>query len=470
MNKNFNYKKIFRYLYFIIGIFSANNISAQKFKENDYFIECGLSYGMALYHPEGSVYLKDFYYPRAEIRFGKQSIGENQWEKMLNFPKYGVTLRYTSYWDFLDTQSEWKERNKVLGQSIAAFGYFQGTIIRYKWFSWNYQLGMGAAYFTKIYKSDVYYKPDNTIVDNYENRVERGMSVDEYVLNWENPNNYLSPNKDGSWSSNEYMTERNHNCLISLHVTPYINLQSGFDFKLTNQLDLSLQACFNHASNASMNMPNYGINEVQAIASIRYHFNPGKEIVKLDSFPKHKQLNSLFFTIDPGWLIARYDNNYWLKAGTSIGYMRKILPILNIGASFEFCYVRYLSHSKDYNYDEWEKENSERIKMPHNFHTEAFYAFTELIFGRFAFHVGVGAYIAKGPGQARIMDLAQNWDGGGTLKRYPPVYEKVGLRIYLGKNQNHFVGASIRAHFPVADYLAFTYGYKFFNFNDVKRR
>jgi hypothetical protein len=68
------------------------------------------------------------------------------------------------------------------------------------------------------------------------------------------------------------------------------------------------------------------------------------------------------------------------------------------------------------------------------------------------------------------MDLAQNWDNGGTLTHYPLIYEKVGFRVYAGKKLNHFVGASLRAHFPVADYLAFDYGYKFLSFYDIKRK
>ncbi|MDR0605312.1 MAG: acyloxyacyl hydrolase [Bacteroidales bacterium] len=457
--------KYFVVTVFFVGMFSVSNGYAQKLKESDYFIEGGLRYGSALHHPDYAVYLKNFYYPGIEIRFGKQTTGEKKWEQMLYFPSYGLALRYTSYWDFLDTRSEWKERNKVLGQGISFFGYFKGNIIHYKWFSWNYQIGFGAVYFTKIYRKTVVYKPDNLTPDP------------------NNPDNYLSEELDenGNQISEEYPT----NDLISLYVTPYINLQSGFDFKVTPQFDLFLQANFNHASNASMNMPNYGINEITAIVGLRYHFNSNQEIVRNDTFPKHKPLNSFFFTVDPGWLIARYDDSYYFKLGLSTGYMREVLPILKVGLSFEFFYIRYLTHSREYNSDTWSTafQTSEEakvagydlenptvpIKMPDNIYTGAFYAFSELAFSRFALHVGVGAYALKGPGQAKYMDLAQNWDNGGTLKHYPWIYEKVGFRVYVGKKLDHFVGFSLRAHFPVADYLAFDYGYKFYTFSDKKR-
>jgi hypothetical protein len=431
--------------FLIVSVFLfAFQTNAQHSKEQDLFVEGGLRYGTALYHPQSAIYLKDLSYGGLEFRFGKQTHGKNPWERMLYYPSYGLALKYSSYYNFFDPPTVRKERNKVMGQSIALFGFFQGSFFRYKWFSWNYQIGMGAVYFTKIYRKEVVYKPDTLTPDP------------------DNPNHYI--NEDGE--SKAYPD----NCLISLFVTPYINLQMGFDFTLTSQWDLCLSASFNHASNASMNMPNFGINELQGMASIRYHFNPRKEFLKIDTFPKFKPQNSLFFTVDPGWLIARYDDNYYFKTGVSLGYMRSFLPVLKVGVSFEAFYVRFISHSKDFSQVEWEKPGSSRIPMSKNIYTGAFSGLAELVFGRYALHVGVGVYVFKGPGQAKYMDLAQNWDNGGTLTHYPQIYEKVGLRIYLGKNQNHFVGASLRAHAPVADYLAFDYGYKFFNFNDIKRK
>jgi len=435
----------FRYLFLLLFValsslilISFFQLSAQNQKHRNLFIEGGIRYGGAIYHPNHAIYLKNLHYGGLEFRFGKQTTGNNRWEQMLNFPSYGLTLRYTSYYNFFDPKTVRKERNKVMGQNIALFGYFKMSMIRYKWFDWNCQIGMGAGYFTKINRKNVVYKPDSLTPDPND------------------PNRYIDENGE----SRAYPD----NCLISVYVTPYINLQMGFDFKLNPQYDLCINANFNHASNASMNMPNYGINELQGMVSLRYHFNPTRELAKIDTFPKHKPVNSLFFTVDPGWLIARYDDNYYFKTGVSVGYMRNVLPVLNVGGAFEANYVRFLAHSKDYDREEWEKPSSLRIKMPKNIYTGAIYGFGELVFDRFALHVGFGVYLFKGPGQAKHKDLAQNWDGGGTLKKYPYIYEKIGFRVYLGKNRNHFVGASLRGHAPVADYLAFDYGFKFFNF------
>ena len=436
-----NKKSVRRCCIVFFIIFCCTKMSAQnmpKFKEQDFFVEGGLRYGMALYHPKSAIYLKDFHYGGMEFRLGKQTLGDNQWEKMLNFPSYGLTLRYTSYYNFFDPKIIQKERGKVLGQNIALFGYFQIPIIRYKCFEWNCQIGAGAAYFTKIHKENVVYKPDFLTPDPND------------------PTCYIDENGES--------VAYPKNGLVSLYITPYINLQTGFDFKLHKQFDLCVNANFNHASNASMNMPNYGINELQAMLSLRYHFNPRIELSKMDTFPKFKPANSLFFTIDPGWVIARYDYNYYLKVGTSIGYMRNILPILNAGAAFEVCYSRYLFHSKGYDKEEWEANDPRRIPMPHNMYSGAIYGFSELVFGRYAMHVGFGVYVFKGPGQAKKMDLAQSWNNRGSLSKNPLVYEKVGFRVYLGKKQQHFAGVSLRGHYPVADYLAFDYGFKFWRF------
>ena len=102
--------------------------------------------------------------------------------------------------------------------------------------------------------------------------------------------------------------------------------------------------------------------------------------------------------------------------------------------------------------------------------TNSIYGFGELVFGRCALHFGLGVYLYKGSGQSKKMELGQIWDNSGSLKRYPAFYEKIGLRVYLGKNQHHFVGFTLKAHAPVSDYLALNYGFKFYNFSDKKRK
>ncbi|MDR2556593.1 MAG: hypothetical protein LBC49_02635 [Bacteroidales bacterium] len=468
----------------LIASFSLGNINAENlysFKKADYFIEGGLRYGMALYHPSHAVFLKDLYFGSVEARFGLQTHGVSQWEKSLNYPIIGVALRYTDYTDFSDPKNIRTATNKILGKNIAAFGYLQGNIVKAKWFRWHYQLGMGITTFTSIYREGLVWQPE-------------GMDIDEMSEKFGIDKGDLPPEND----------------LISLYVNPYINFQMGFDFKLTPQIDFCLNANFLHVSNANMNMPNFGINEVQGIASVRYHFNKNIADYNDNVIQKFRSKNNLIFTVDPGWLWARYDDCYYFKTGFSAGYMRNVLSVLNVGATFEAAIATFLTPSRDATpYNQWtgrapsaaaakngspedgglldgsgsgtfprkEAARNKYTDMPKTLYTASFYGFAELAFGRFAFHLGLGGYVYKGPGDgiANKYDLAQNHPDsegnvGGTLKKNPYLYEKVGFRIYLGKTNRHFVGAAIRAHFPVADYMAFTYGYKFYQFDDIKRQ
>ncbi|GHV43912.1 hypothetical protein FACS1894180_4440 [Bacteroidia bacterium] len=211
--------------FFIAQSFVFANLQAQNAAKPDCFIEGGLRYGYALHHPSDYTYLKNLYFNSYEVRFGLQTSGERAWEHLAGKPILGVALRFTDYTDFGDSPEQQKLQREIMGKNIALFGYIQAPIVRWKFFTWHYQIGMGAAYFTKIF--DEKYAGD----DNRENG------------------------------------------LVSMRVNPYINLQSGFDFKLNDKFDIALNANFMHSSNASLNFPNWGINEIQGIASLRYHLN-----------------------------------------------------------------------------------------------------------------------------------------------------------------------------------------------------
>ncbi|MDR1543662.1 MAG: acyloxyacyl hydrolase [Prevotellaceae bacterium] len=413
----------------LLILFSFLGASAQEnqsINKPDYFIEGGLRYGSMLHHPDNYDYTKDLWFNSCELRFGLQTHGKNAWERPLKKPILGVALRFTDYADFTDSKERRKIQRDVLGKNIALFGYVQVPIVRAGFFTWHFQLGMGAAVFTKIYSDTK------------------------------------------QWEANENCENcHQENGLVSLRVNPYINFQSGFDFRLNNRFDLALNANFVHTSNASLNFPNWGINEIQGIASVRYHFNqsenPSKKAELLEKFKPH---NALFFTIDPGWMWARYNNYYYLKTGVSAGYERQFFPILKAGAALEFHLSNALTPTREYKEVYYDGKS---YKVPQVLFSSAVFVFGDITFGRFSFSVGAGAYLIRtqtldGKTALSNFDLSQTGAYSGTLEKIPWFYEKVGLKISLGKKQNHFVGASIRAHFPVADYLAFTYGYRFWKF------
>ncbi len=168
-----------------------------------------------------------------------------------------------------------------MGSNLALFGYLQAPIIRFHRFNWHFQLGMGFGVFSKIY--------------------------DEIT----NPENVL----------------------ISTRVTPYINIQTGFDIQLNDRLDLTLNANYTHASNASWKFPNYGINEVQGLAGIRYHIHPGLSTFVPMEKSEFKPSGSMFVAVEPGWMWSRYNDYYYFKTGTSFGYERQLHPVFRVGGA-----------------------------------------------------------------------------------------------------------------------------------------
>jgi hypothetical protein len=371
-----------------------------------------------------------------ELRFGYQTTGKwGAWEKQSNYPILGLTLRYTDYHDlnFKNNTERRELTHYILGENIALFAYFQVPIIRYKWFSWNVSLGFGGAFSTRPY--------------NAQN----------------NPQNIL----------------------ISLYVTPYIDLQSGFSFRINDRFDLTLNGNFMHSSNATLNMPNYGINEVGALAGLRWHINPNMKIPsrKTDTAHSFQKINTLFTQVEPGFVWARYDDWYYLKTSASIGYRRHELPVLAYGAALEVIWATRLAPTKDAK-AKWIDANPDGkpiqyvADLPANIYNLALYTFGEATFGRFIFHIGLGYYFLKGPGEASHHDLAQTSDFGNhpaNLSKNPTLYQKVGFKFELGNDRRHFVGIALRGiaiagAFPVADYLSIQYGYKFHQFGDVKRK
>ncbi len=371
---------------------------AQDARDPDIFMELNLRYGKVLHHPNRD-FLEDLYFNSYEFRFGLQSSGENNWEKPLNYPITGIALRFTNYTDYSDSDELQQRQKDIMGSNLALFGYLQAPIIRFHRFNWHFQLGMGFGVFSKIY--------------------------DEIT----NPENVL----------------------ISTRVTPYINFQTGFDIQLNDRLDLTLNANYTHASNASWKFPNYGINEVQGLAGIRYHIHPGLSTFVPMEKSEFKPSGSMFVAVEPGWMWSRYNNYYYFKTGTSFGYERQLHPVFRVGGAVEAHYIHSLGPSPEFRIED-------EYSIPDVLTTGSLYAFGELCFGRFAFHVGFGTYVFRSP---KNIELAKSGARGGSLYTIPAFFERSGFRIDLGEKRTHFVGAILRAHYPVADYLAFVYGYKF---------
>ncbi|MCL2132247.1 MAG: acyloxyacyl hydrolase [Lentimicrobiaceae bacterium] len=312
-----------------------------------------------------------------EVKIGKQTAGEKDWEYRYRYPRYGVSLRYGHFGE------------KMFGDKAVVYGFVNRSFLRYKFLSLHYQLGMGVAYWFRCYDS----------IQNPENR-------------------YL-----GS------------------HLNAYIDLELGVGFRLSPTFDLTLNGAFTHSSNGAAIMPNLGINVLSAHAGLRYHINQRPQtIYPIDSAKSFSPKNSLHFFVAPAFRQSKKSPGTTFGAGTvQLGYMRQFHPKFRFGAGVDFLYSAELQyHLPPEQHSHWK------------YCSQAAFASFEIVYNRVAAHAALAVYINK------------------SFDFYEFYYERLGVKVFLGKKYNHFVGFSVKAHGGIADYIEWTYGYQFLTWGKKK--
>jgi hypothetical protein len=141
------------------------------------------------------------------LNFSKRTRGKNDWEKIYNYPSYGISLFYSTLGN-----------NKIHGSEIAIVPYFHADIISRKKFNFFNETGFGLGYVTKIFDAE---------------------------------DNYL-------------------NIAVGSHLNLHFNLKFGVSYKLTEKFRVNGGLSFDHFSNANSKNPNLGINWVTAFAGVGY--------------------------------------------------------------------------------------------------------------------------------------------------------------------------------------------------------
>ncbi|MCQ2285519.1 MAG: acyloxyacyl hydrolase [Bacteroidales bacterium] len=295
---------------------------------------------------------------------------------------------------------------EMFGDKLAIFWFLEGQFVRAKWFSFRYQFGAGLAYFKTCY--DWKLNPDNLIIGS--------------------------------------------------HVTAHIDLNLAAWFRVSNQMELGLKANFSHSSNGAIKFPNYGINPLSANLAMRYHFKPMPEpIYTIDTVTSFHPINSFHITLVPTWRkskedyrakpddgsVDRYaDNPDYFAGMIQLGYYRQFHPKYRYGAGIDLMYSSELRRhiAPDDTPAEWK------------YFTCAAYLSFEVLYNRFVLHTALAYYLY------RYDDF------------YTPYYERAGFKILLGKNYNHYVGVSLKAHSGMVDYVEWTYGCDFVSWKDKKPR
>ncbi len=235
------------------------------------------------------------------------------------------------------------------------------------------------------------------------------------------------------------------NRFIGSHLNAHIDLALGADFRVSPQAALTVRANFSHSSNAAILLPNMGINPISGALGVKCYFKKQNDLPftfnhKDSTFIKK---NSFFISVAAGTRQSKKDapddsykaDPFYLGTVLQIGYFRQFSPKFRYGAGIDFNYSGELKAHLP----------AEQQKLYKYFNQAAFLTF-EVIYNRFVLHTCFAVYINR------------------SFNFYTPFYERAGFRFLLGKNKNHFIGASVKAHVGSVDYLEWTYGCCFVNF------
>jgi len=235
------------------------------------------------------------------IEFGKQTDGKRLWEKLYNYPAFGIGL-YTL--QFLDGSDE-------LGYPNALYGFLNAPFVRGKRWSFNYEVGFGLSYNWEPYDKDV------------------------------NPLNIA----------------------IGSHKNVYVDAGINFTYHLSKRFVSDAGFSFTHFSNGASSVPNSGINLFAPKIGLRYQLRDVNFSFVPRVIPEFKSHNEFvvylavgprnvkFDTTDGNQVTKYYDNNY-LMANISVGYNRQISHKSKFGGGIDINYAgstkaEYLIATKD---------------------------------------------------------------------------------------------------------------------------
>ncbi len=253
---------------------------------------------------------------------------------------------------------------------------------------------------------------------------------------------------------NPYHYQKNkENLFIATYLSAHIDLHVALEFQLSQRLDLALRCNLSHSSNGAIRYPNYGINQISGQLALKYHlFQTPERINTIDTISSYKPKNSFYFFIAPSFRQSK--NNYvygtedkfsshikYFATTLQLGYMRQFHPFFRFGGGVDLMYSSEL-----------------RTFFPRDQRNESLYITAasflsfEFLYKRVAIHTSLAAYFHR------------------KANFYTWFYERAGVKVMLGKEYNHFVGASIKAHSGTIDYVEWIYGYQFVNWYDKKER
>lgn len=163
----------------------------------------------------------------------------------------------------------------------AGYGAFE---VRYGWQSndttkWNKYYGYpsyGIGYYTGFLGDPLLFGNPNAI-----------YGFINFPLSAPNKKNSfeISPALGVTYNLNPYDPENNPlNDAIGSKINVYFNVNFGFAYRITREMDLTYGVSFSHFSNGRSNIPNLGLNMLGLYLGLRYHYNANQGTLDKDRF------------------------------------------------------------------------------------------------------------------------------------------------------------------------------------------
>jgi len=174
-------------------------------------------------------------YAAFSLQYLKQTTGEKDWERIFNYPTYGLGIYTANFFD-----------NKGFGTPLAFYGVLKAPFRRWGKWSLNYDSGFGLTF------------------------------------NWKSFN----------------PSANNFDISLGARETVFIDLGINLKYRLNDQYNLSLGYSFTHFSNGALKVPNFGLNTFSPKISLEYNlhkFVPPSKVSPAGPFLRNTSLDISFF-------------------------------------------------------------------------------------------------------------------------------------------------------------------------------
>lgn len=332
-------KTRFQILFVFFAIILCRSQDQDSIKRNPLLFSASAEYGSILPTNVQLTYYDNLRYAGYSAQVLKQTTGKKDWEKLFNYPQYGIGVYG---FDFLD--------NKKMGSPFAVYAIYSSKIKEWNKLKWYYSANLGISFNSNPFDYDAAY----------------------------------------------------YNTSVGSKTNMYISLGTGLYYEIGKHFDVGLNLKFNHLSNGAMKIPNKGLNAVAPQVSLVYYperVNPVKDENIASKIKKYNTWEvsvfggkkNVFYRGDNRDDIRLYDGFDYSVYGAEAFYMRQYSAKsayglgLGVTKDEQYNHTMYVQDSVLYQKKRFSKDHVLLSVIPTY----------RLMIDRLYINVGLGYYVTK---------------------------------------------------------------------------